>query len=88
MPIPLRWLAAVGASLFYGREALALAVRVERVQIQGRAIGLSDEQIDADIADAFERARNSLMSTEDALDRLVRRWLLDLGAPTARTGPR
>jgi len=82
-PRTLRSLAAVGTSLFYGREALALAVKVERVQIQGRAIGLTDEQIETDIADAFERARNSLMSTGDALDNLVRRWLTTTG-PTPR----
>jgi hypothetical protein len=77
-------LAALAAGLFYGRDALALAIKVERVLLHGRALGLTPEEAADGVADAFERARTSGVSTDGALDALERRWVMDLTQPTHR----
>jgi hypothetical protein len=77
-------LAGFGAGLLYGRDALALAVKVERVLLHGRVLGLTAEEAADGVADAFERSRTGLMSADDALDALEGRWVTDLTQPTHR----
>lgn len=67
--------AAAAALTPEGREALALAVRVEQFYIRGRALGIPQDRADADLAAAMHLARTSHRPLPYCLELAERKWM-------------